>query len=222
MALPETNNLLNLVNKERLTTYDTELKAYIAAKIKVVSDAAQTSQDVDDKISAAISELGTIVNYKGTKDSISELPEDAEAGDLWFVKQADKDDATGTGDFYEEYLYTGTVWEYLGKTGVSLNGYVTETSLYKGTDGTGTEKAPAEGTTLSNYETKADLYAGADGAGTTASPADGTVLATVNTSIAAAAKKGTDAAAQATAIETYLSNATIMSEDDVKALFPKD
>ena len=212
MALPTTNNLTELINKAGITTYTTELKTYIAAQIKVVADKVVEGSEIDSKITEAIAALGTIVNYKGTKDNISELPTDAKAGDLWFVKQADAGEPTGTGDFYEEYLFTGTTWEYIGKTAVSLDGYLTEAALYKGTEGTGTVDAPADGTILAKYVTKNDLYAGAAGTGTVEAPAAGTILKNVLDKIATLTTS-------VTAIEEYLSNATIMSEEDIKALF---
>lgn len=212
MALPATNNLTELINKARLTTYTTELKTYIAAQIKIVADKVVEDSEIDNKITTAITALGTIVNYKGTKDSINELPDDAKAGDLWFVKQGAAGTPAGTGDFYEEYLFTGTTWEYIGKTMVSLDGYLTETALYKGTAGTGTITNPADDSILAKYTTKNDLYAGAAGTGTVSAPAAGTILKDILDKIDALTTRADE-------IETYLSNATIISEADVKALF---
>lgn len=45
------------------------------------------------------------MNFKGVKDSISELPADAEAGDLWLVKQKLVKREADVTYFYEEYMY---------------------------------------------------------------------------------------------------------------------
>ena len=57
------------------------------------------------------------MNFKGIKDSISELPADAEAGDLWLVKQklVNREREADVAYFYEEYVYMGNSWACIGK-----------------------------------------------------------------------------------------------------------
>lgn len=69
-----------------------------------------TSSDVDTAISAAMT---TVMNYKGTKATVAELPSTGNVkGDVWHV--------TATGG---EYAWDGTEWQELGST-VDLSGYV--------------------------------------------------------------------------------------------------
>lgn len=197
MALPETNNLVNLINQERLSHYDTKLKAYITKQLTTAAG------ETDTKISDAIAALGNIITIKGVKDSTADLPaEGAKAGDLWFVKQTDKGDASGTGDFYEEYVYTGSSWEYVGKTSASLEGYLTEADVFKGTEGTGTEAAPADGTVLAKFLTN-------------------TTIATAAADASAAKTKSTANETAIGNIETYLGAATIASEESINEMFPE-
>lgn len=69
-----------------------------------------TSSDVDTAISAAMT---TVMNYKGTKATVAELPSAGNInGDVWHV--------TATGG---EYAWDGTGWQELGSA-VDLSGYV--------------------------------------------------------------------------------------------------
>lgn len=69
-----------------------------------------TSSDVDTAISSAMT---TVMNYKGTKATVAELPSAGNVnGDVWHV--------TATGG---EYAWDGTGWQELGST-VDLSGYV--------------------------------------------------------------------------------------------------
>lgn len=95
-------------------------------------------------VTTKIGALGKVLNLKGRKDDINALNAvtDAKTGDVWMVG------ASGS-DSFEEYFYTEDgKWEFMGVTRASLEGYVTETDLYKGVDGTGTAAAPADGTVL--------------------------------------------------------------------------
>ena len=69
-----------------------------------------TSSDVDTAISAAMT---TVMNYKGTKATVADLPSIGNVkGDVWHV--------TANGG---EYAWDGTEWQELGST-VDLSGYV--------------------------------------------------------------------------------------------------
>ena len=72
-----------------------------------------TSYAVASAISSAISGLGSVLNFKGTKATASELPSTGNTtGDVWIVT-ADN----------SEYVWTGTAWEKLGPT-IDLSGYL--------------------------------------------------------------------------------------------------
>ena len=69
----------------------------------------QTASDVSSAISSALS---TVMNYKGTKATVSALPSSGNAtGDVWHV--------TADGG---EYAWNGSSWEELGTT-IDLSGY---------------------------------------------------------------------------------------------------
>ena len=70
----------------------------------------QTASDVATAISSAMT---TVMNYKGTKAAVANLPSTGNTkGDVWHV--------TATGG---EYAWDGTEWQELGST-VDLSGYV--------------------------------------------------------------------------------------------------
>lgn len=115
-----------LVNKSMLIYYDGKIKNW-------------TQLQISEKISA----LGDIFTLKGKVESTDALPaENNKAGDLYLVAVEGSNECA-------EYYWTGTAWEYMGVTGVSLDGYITETQLYKGVDGSGTLVSPAADTILS-------------------------------------------------------------------------
>lgn len=83
-----------------------------------------TKGQTDAAISAAIGELGTVFTFKGRVDSVEELPADGnKQGDVFLVGTADASE-------YAEYYWTGTMFDYMGKTGsVDLSNYYTKTEV---------------------------------------------------------------------------------------------
>ena len=123
------------VKQSDLTKYNTRAKTW-----------------TNNKIGQAIANLGTIITIKGRVDTKDLLPdaETAKPGNVYLVGAADAVEC-------EEYLYTEDgKWEFVGVTSPSLEGYVTETSLFKGADGNGTMDAPAEGTIMYSVVTETD------------------------------------------------------------------
>lgn len=113
------------VKKNDLNRYNTRVKTWVSTQL-----------------STTITNIGTIFKLKGRVDTYESLPVDANPGDMYMV---------GTSESAEcaEYFRTESgVWQYCGVTSPSLEGYITETQLYKGADGTGTIDNPATGTLL--------------------------------------------------------------------------
>lgn len=77
-----------------------------------------TKTETDTAISNAISNLGTLFRFKGRVDSVDDLPaSDNQQGDVYLVG------VEGTSE-YQEYYWTGTFFDYMGKTtAVDLSGY---------------------------------------------------------------------------------------------------
>lgn len=76
--------------------------------------------------------IGAVFRYKGSKPTFTELPLDAEIGDVWNALSTD-----------DNYVWTGTEWDKLGGT-IDLSNYITTQQLT---------------TTLSNYANKNDFEA---------------------------------------------------------------
>lgn len=75
----------------------------------------QTASDVSTAISSAIT---TVMDYKGTKATVADLPSTGnKQGDVWHVTADDG-----------EYAWNGTAWEELGSS-IDLSGYVEESEL---------------------------------------------------------------------------------------------
>lgn len=103
-GIQKNGNTVNITNKIANITVPT-------ATSDLTNDSGfVTSSDVDTAISAAMT---TVMNYKGTKATVAELPSTGNVkGDVWHV--------TATGG---EYAWDGTGWQELGSA-VDLSGYV--------------------------------------------------------------------------------------------------
>lgn len=83
-----------------------------------------TKTETDTAISEAISSLGTLFKFKGRVDTVENLPADGnQQGDVYLVGTADAAE-------FQEYYWTGTLWDYMGKTGnVDLSEYYKKTEV---------------------------------------------------------------------------------------------
>lgn len=105
-----------------LTTATPTPTAYQIAKYNNNAYLSSTTPAADDSstkvattafVSNAISSLGSVLDFKGTKETASQLPTTGnETGDVWIV----------TADS-SEYVWDGTKWEKFGPT-IDLSGYV--------------------------------------------------------------------------------------------------
>lgn len=80
-----------------------------------------TKEETDEAISTAIAGLGTVFALKGRVDTTADLPSTGNnVGDVYLV-------GLTTASEFEEYYWTGTFWDYMGKTGtVDLSNYYTK------------------------------------------------------------------------------------------------
>ena len=60
-----------------------------------------------------IGESGGAVTYKGTVDDYDDLPNDAEVGDMWNVRNADAQHGVSAGD---NVVWNGTSWDVQGNS----------------------------------------------------------------------------------------------------------
>lgn len=83
-----------------------------------------TKTETDNAIKLAIEGLGTLFTLKGRVDTVEDLPTtDNKSGDVYLVG------ASSDTEFWE-YYYTGTMWDYMGKTAdVDLHNYYTKSEV---------------------------------------------------------------------------------------------
>lgn len=80
-----------------------------------------TKSEVDSAIGTAISGLGNLFTFKGRVDNVEALPSGANTGDVYLV-------GTDVASAFQEYYWTGTSWDYMGKTSeIDLTDYYTKT-----------------------------------------------------------------------------------------------
>lgn len=82
---------------------------------------ANQGKVLSEKIETLKSSLGTVYNYKGSKDTWAELPSNATAGDVWNVNEAHDNVPAGT-----NWAWDGSKWDALGGT-IDLSDYYTKT-----------------------------------------------------------------------------------------------
>ena len=96
---------------EGLQQLVTSMKSHVAS---VVGN-YYTKSEIDTKVSNVenkITALGSVLNFKGTKATKSDLPASGSStGDVWHVTEKSA-----------EYVWTGSAWEELGST-IDLSGY---------------------------------------------------------------------------------------------------
>lgn len=140
------SQLNGLATKEELNTY-TPLTEFNSVKALIPTEAS-TDNLLADR-SWVISQIGTVYRYKGSVKNYSDLPTNANNGDVYNVENAYLQYPAGT-----NYAWNDTTWDALGGS-VDLSNYVTQTSL------TETLKAYATITyitqTLANYVTSTNL-----------------------------------------------------------------
>ena len=78
---------------------------------------AKTDEQIKNAVDGIKADMASVFNFKGTKDTIAQLPESGNTtGDVWHVLTG------GAGETNAEYVWNGTKWEELGTT-VDLSGY---------------------------------------------------------------------------------------------------
>ena len=80
---------------------------------------ASQGKALNDRLTLAETKLTAVYTYKGTKTSYSELPTDAQTGDVWNVVEAYNANPAGT-----NWAWNGTEWDALGGE-IDLSSYTT-------------------------------------------------------------------------------------------------
>lgn len=86
-----------------------------ASYISGATDLTTALSALDQQLTALVEADEGAFHFRGTKDSVGELPADASNGDVWIVGES-------------EYAWNGTEWVELGSV-VDLSGYVTLTAF---------------------------------------------------------------------------------------------
>lgn len=180
------------VRQSDLAKYNTKDKTFVATKI-----------------ADAVAKLGNVFTLvqNNRVDTVDQLPKDQQLnpGTVYLVG------LEGAKDFDEYYWTADGTWERMGGTAISLEGYVTEIMLYKGTAGTGTTDTPAENTILAAVYSEIDeLSTSIDG------------INNADTGILAEAKKYADSlnSAMDTRVKAIEAALTVtISDETINAMF---
>lgn len=107
-----------------------------------------TKTETDTAISDAIGELGTLFRFKGRVDSVDQLPKsDNQQGDVYLVGAENESE-------FLEYYWTGTMFDYMGKTTrVDLSDYYTKSEV-DGLLGDKVDKVEGMGLSQENFTTE--------------------------------------------------------------------
>lgn len=114
------NQLNGLATKEELNTY-TPLTEFNSVKALIPTEAS-TDNLLADR-SWVYSQIGTVYRYKGSVKNYSDLPTNANNGDVYNVENAYLQYPAGT-----NYAWNESTWDALGGI-IDLSNYVTQTSL---------------------------------------------------------------------------------------------
>lgn len=114
------NQLNGLATKEELNTY-TPLTEFNSVKVLIPIEAS-TDNLLADR-SWVYSQIGTVYRYKGSVKNYSDLPTNANNGDVYNVENAYLQYPAGT-----NYAWNESTWDALGGI-IDLSNYVTQTSL---------------------------------------------------------------------------------------------
>lgn len=96
-------------------------RAYASLPYVGGEDEALDEDAVKQLVQEEVAKLGTVFRLKGRVDSTEDLPSEGNApGDVYLIGEE------GTSNM-EEYYWTGTIWDFMGRTTVDLSGYYTKT-----------------------------------------------------------------------------------------------
>lgn len=107
-----------------------------------------TKTETDTAISEAIGNLGTLFRFKGRVDTVNDLPaSDNQQGDVYLVGVEDAPE-------YQEYYWTGTFFDYMGKTtSVDLTDYYKKSEVDNLLDGK-VDKVEGKGLSTEDFTTE--------------------------------------------------------------------
>lgn len=107
-----------------------------------------TKTETDNAISEAIGNLGTLFRFKGRVDTVNDLPvSDNQQGDVYLV-------GTEGANEFAEYYWTGTFFDYMGKTiSIDLTDYYKKSEVDNLLDGK-VDKVEGKGLSTEDFTTE--------------------------------------------------------------------
>ena len=85
--------------------------------------AATAEQNAKNYADGLISGLGSVMGVKGTTTTVPTSTTGNETGDVWIISNP------GNEHDGEEYVWTGSAWEMMGKNDIDLSGYVAKSDV---------------------------------------------------------------------------------------------